>query len=111
MNRPRQDPAVYEWLRLYAGNCPNCAAWGRLTPFHRTGVVYRLSARSVTFRCNHCGLQWTVTLHQFAKAARRWADEAERGGSPDAGVLRMIADHWPVDETRGRKPGVSSEPV
>jgi hypothetical protein len=41
---------------------------------HPLGVIYRRSDKSVTMRCEKCGLQWTMTwakIHQAAKAPRK----------------------------------------
>jgi hypothetical protein len=71
-----------------------------------TGIVYRSSRRSVTMRCQDCGLLWTMTVHQLAKATRR---KAERMGDDEVAVLQQgIAarlEQWSelVDEDRGRR--------
>jgi hypothetical protein len=57
-----------------AGNCPASAAHGNPYHIQGGGAIYRRSFRSVTMRCNECGLLWTVTFHQLAKVARLYAD-------------------------------------
>ncbi len=78
-------------LRLFVGNCPHCGKG-----FAPESHIYRSSRRSVTMRCTICGLQWTMTLHQIAKAAERW------GLTPE--TARLITE-WADDvgESRGRK--------
>jgi hypothetical protein len=61
-------------IRVVAGVCPSCAlscaCSGEDTSREDIlGVIYRRSGHSITFRCNHCSLQWTVTLHNLRRAA------------------------------------------
>jgi hypothetical protein len=67
--------------------------------------IVRSNPRSLTLACRRCGLQWSMTMHQLAKAAPRWDwspllgdDAAERG---PACLANLAAN---VPETRGRKP-------
>jgi hypothetical protein len=51
-------------------------------------VIYRRSATSVTFRCNHCTLQWAITflkMHQAAKAM------AAKSGGPEKFFFETVA--------------------
>lgn len=84
---------------MTVGLCPGgCSTLGP------TGVVYRSSRRSVTLRCADCGLLWTMTAHQLAKAARR---KAEMGSDDFAQAEAHMADrletwaNW-IDDQRGR---------
>jgi hypothetical protein len=71
--------------------------------------IERSNPRSVTLACLTCGLQWTMTLHQLAKAAPRWRrwhtflrdDVAEQRPKYLADLAAQ------VPETRGRKLGPS----
>jgi hypothetical protein len=84
-------------------HCPIC--WSPKT------VIYRRSGTSVTFRCNNCTLQWTMTflkIHQAAKAmaaklgsdnnegfyfemiADRTADAAERGAARRSSIKQLL---------------------
>jgi hypothetical protein len=90
--------------RMAGGRCPAGCSGQLGLP---TAVVYRSSARSITYRCNVCGLQWTVTIHQLAKSARRVAD-LTRGSEfahADDNVATVL-ERWAeaVGESRGRKP-------
>lgn len=102
----RKQEHVRSTVFRIAGACPACA--------HRwagggSGRIYRSSNRSVTMRCPDCGLLWTVTVHQMAKAARSLVDELERrGGSVvgievDGGDARTL-ERWAaaIPESRGR---------
>ena len=56
-------------LRAAAGMCPSCIFLHDLPD--RPAMIYRSSNHSVTFRCQRCSLQWTVTLatlHRVAEA-------------------------------------------
>ena len=54
-------------LRAVVGSCPMCIERGK------PAVIYRRSHKSVTMRCNKCGLQWTMTLARIHKAASKQA--------------------------------------
>jgi hypothetical protein len=85
-----------------AGSCPHHACWPRNGP---GAAIYRSSNRSVTFRCPDCGLLWTVTVHQAAKAARRILDkQMTYAWITEAHVL--VLERWAkaVDDQRGRRP-------
>jgi hypothetical protein len=90
---------------LAGGQCP--AGWQM--PFGVSeSVVYRSTARSITRRCNHCGLLWTMTVHQLAKSARRRADVMRESGDEYAAVQECLADQleqWAasVGGSRGRE--------
>jgi hypothetical protein len=46
------------------------------------GVIYRRSHKSITMRCEQCGLQWTMTwakIHQAANAPRKGIECPRRG--------------------------------
>jgi hypothetical protein len=56
-------------IRAAAGMCPSCVFL--CEPHDRPATIYRSSNHSVTFRCQKCSLQWTVTfanLHRVAEA-------------------------------------------
>ena len=92
-------------LSLYFqfGHCPaQCDDGSKL--HGPSGHVYRSSSRSITLRCSQCGLLWTMTVHQIAKAAQRLA---ERDG-PTADLCRRFAADWAewaalVEDRRGRR--------
>ena len=48
---------------------------------HEPAVIYRRSNHSVTFRCQACHLQWTITLASLHRAASTFA-----AGYREAGV-------------------------
>jgi hypothetical protein len=92
-------------VKFMFGRCP--AGCGSMFP---TGVIYRSSRRAVTLRCGACGIQWTMTAHQMAKAARGIADDPPPHlvDSPVATGMRNIAkllSEWAesVDDKRGRR--------
>lgn len=82
-------------LRYFLGCCPHCARSGSWDPSD-DAVIYRSSWRSVTLQCKTCGLQWTMTAHQIAKAAQRWGLKAET-------IQEFTAWAAAVDERRGRR--------
>jgi hypothetical protein len=87
-------------LRFLVGACPHCR------PPFGMGVVYRTSRRSVTMRCQKCGLSWMMTAHQIAKAAEHWT--ATMDGRPYQGpsaAMVSVLIEWAglVNERRGRR--------
>jgi hypothetical protein len=76
-------------IRLVAGRCPSCANEAEL------GVIYRRSNHSITFRCNHCSLQWTVTLANLHRAAKRKAAHLENS-DPNNRITAIIAADPPL---------------
>jgi hypothetical protein len=93
-------------VRFAFGFCPaGCKEGGIVS----TGVVYRSSRRSIQMRCSKCGLLWTMTVHQMAKAARVHAEASAAAGDAWADGEKWIADElqgWAkhVDDKRGRRP-------
>jgi hypothetical protein len=76
-NQPDRMPGVHRAaIRSVAGICPSCALSRTFGGEQSTslkdvlGVIYRRSDTSITFRCQHCELQWTVTLANLHKAAQ-----------------------------------------
>jgi hypothetical protein len=69
-------------------------------------VIFRSSRRSITLRCRHCGLLWTVTVHQLAKVVRAKAEKT-KGTEVGEVIARMARefDGWAdaVGDTRGRR--------
>jgi hypothetical protein len=66
--------------------------------------IYRSSRRSVTMRCPDCGLTWTVTAHQMAKAARRLLET--RNGELELDETDvLVLERWAreVSDGRGRR--------
>ena len=61
-------------LRMVGGTCPACAfiskTPNKLGPAFEA-VIYRLSHRSITFRHDECGAQWTMTLANLHKVASK----------------------------------------
>ena len=98
-------------LGVGVGACPACAMFepGMGMEAAHT-VVYRRSARSITMRCEDCGLQWTMTFSKIHEAMRRkLADPATDAISAQfyedlAAMTKPAADR----ETRGRKPSPPS---
>jgi uncharacterized Zn finger protein len=91
-----------EWIRQAFGHCPaGCSGRGvnAILPVsaQSVGVIYRSSKRSVTFRCFSCGLLWTMTWHQMAKAARR-LEARGQDDSEVADIVVPIADRVREDE-------------
>jgi hypothetical protein len=80
--------------------------YAAIDPDHTWGIVYRSSRRSVTFRCNCCGLLWTMTWHQMAKAAHVLADRGQ-GEQKFAEHIARIARE--VGDGRGRVMNVHDE--
>jgi hypothetical protein len=85
---------------LQFGQCPARCQQGRGNFAGPTGRVYRSSRRSLTMQCTHCGLLWTMTVHQIAKAAQHLGEHDE--------LARRLAPIWAewaalVDDRRGRK--------
>jgi hypothetical protein len=82
-------------IRLAAGACPSCAmfepGWAKLGSCsgNSPGVIYRRSAHSVTFRCNRCKLQWTITLANLHRCA---AAKAITPGESEMPWYQFIAD-------------------
>src|SRR5262249_50065655 len=75
--------------RIIAGHCPNCPLKSTpVGPIPEMGVIYRRSNHSITFRCNQCSLQWTVTLANLHRVAKK---KAEQGGK-DSMVFSALAD-------------------
>jgi hypothetical protein len=71
----------FDWrfqLRMLAGTCPFChfnsGYIGDLS------VIYRMSDHSVTFRCQYCTLQWTMTFVTLQRAAKIWSDNLRTKG-------------------------------
>src|SRR6266536_6204164 len=72
---------LYDMLLMTVNCCPMCRqAFGG-------GVISRSSHRSVTMRCGVCGLQWTMTAHRIAAAARRHAER-----NPDGEYAQICAN-------------------
>jgi hypothetical protein len=88
-------------LHLAVAGCPHCGS----EPGMPTGdtVIYRLSGRSVTFRCNRCTLQWTMTMHRISQMGAHYAARF-----PDGSFTRRLhedlAHAFAVPEQRGRQP-------
>jgi uncharacterized Zn finger protein len=84
----RMDRQFSTELRFLIGHCPLCA--GLKTP---PGVIYRRSPTSITMRCEHCGLQWTMTWLKIHQAAKRKVEQleadTEREGTPGSVHLRL----------------------
>jgi hypothetical protein len=85
-NQPDRLPNTDRFaIRTVAGICPSCALSSAVESAlgddqsksmkDLLGVIYRRSAHSVTFRCNHCSLKWTVTLVSLRKAAQSKIDK------------------------------------
>ena len=90
-------------LQLAIGACPSCAVWVAAGMASRS-VVYRRSNRSITMRCEVCGLQWTVTYAKLHAAMKR---QLAGGLDPDTAALyeriAELTEFAAKNETRGRK--------
>jgi hypothetical protein len=96
------NPGLRSSLYFQFGFCPARCTDALHGPTNSR--VYRSSQRSVTLQCTHCGVQWTMTVHQLAKAAQRLADT-------DPPMSRRFAAAWAewadaVNERRGRPKGL-----
>jgi hypothetical protein len=99
-------------VRVHFGKCPAGCYDGNSLP--GDAVVYRSSWRSVTLRCCACGLLWTMTVHQMAKAARAHADRMSDSPHTNIRAVYERDARWlgewaqEIDDRRGRiAPGVS----
>jgi hypothetical protein len=93
-NQPDRLPFLDRFsIRLVAGVCPSCAYDISNMMDIKLGVIYRRSNHSVTFRCNHCSLQWTVTLANLHRVAKRKAAaaKADACGSDDPAAIGLAA--------------------
>jgi hypothetical protein len=75
-------------ISLRWGMCPVCSVHVTADPFSLPlfeAVIYRRSHRSITFRHNKCGAQWTMTLANLHKVAL-----AQRIAHP-----KINAEAWP----------------
>jgi hypothetical protein len=89
-------------FRLAIGACPACSVY-TASFFAGRSVIYRRSNRSVTMRCETCGLQWTMTYVQINKAMRR-QQAMDDGGTPASVVYEQMTnatDFAVENETRG----------
>lgn len=64
-------------------------------------TIVRTAPRSFSLRCRRCGLHFTMTWHQIAKAARRWHEISE--WFPEAITERFEEMAAALPETRGRR--------
>ena len=65
--------------------------------------IVRSNPRSVTVSCCRCGLHWTMTMHQLAKAAPRWDWHPLLGDDAlEQGPAYLTALAAEVPERRGR---------
>lgn len=96
------DPAVLRFgLKMIAGRCPHCGS-SRLWFPKRSVVIYRWRGRSVTFRCNDCTLQWTVTEHRISQTAAYVAATLP-DDDPLLNGYKNTAAWFKVNEKRGRR--------
>src|SRR5215831_16574752 len=99
-NQPDRLPRNQRFeLRSLAGICPSCVLArtvdGTQTEINELlAVIYRRSAHSVTFRCQHCSLQWAVTFVSLRRAALVQAALAKN---------KMLASIYSavIEDTRG----------
>jgi hypothetical protein len=103
----RLDGAQREVFRLTVGACPSCAVFDPGWEYGRT-VIYRRSNRSVTMRCEVCGLQWTMTFAKIHQAVNRQLRRESVREHPRTAALyedmAAMTANAPQNETRGRKP-------
>jgi hypothetical protein len=92
-------------FRFVAGACPVCTGnvsslVDLLQCYH--AVIYRLSHRSITFRHNKCGAQWTMTLANLHKVAL-----AQRVAHPkiNAEAFPGWVAKWTKDAAKNEKRG------
>ena len=74
----------FDWrfqLRMLAGTCPFCSF--NSSYIGDLSVIYRMSEHSVTFRCQYCTLQWTMTFVTLHRAAKIWSDNLRAKGKLD----------------------------
>ena len=78
-NQPnRLDRTNAYLLKGTAGYCPVCT--GMLGKQEDKTVIYRRSDTSVTFRCEACYLQWTITWASLHRAASTFAAAFREAG-------------------------------
>jgi hypothetical protein len=100
----REAQPYYDALHSVVSACPHCATFAPGIELGRT-VIYRMSNRSVTMRCEVCSLQWTMTLHRISEMAKRVVGEHDDEWwlrPQHEAVARMFARDF---ETRGRRTG------
>lgn len=88
-----EDASFYRLpITIMFGSCPHCR--------NVEAVIYRTSVRSVTMRCRDCGLQWTMTAHQMAKAVERSGATKHKGVAAN---MAAVFTEWAaaVGEQRG----------
>jgi hypothetical protein len=66
-------------------------------------AIVRTAVRSLTLRCRECGLQFTMTWHQLARAYRQRLAQGGRAGKPDR--TAEVFDYYAklAGESRGRR--------
>jgi formaldehyde-activating enzyme involved in methanogenesis len=72
-------------------------------------VIYRLSETSVTFRCERCKLQWTITLANMHKTLTEVVAVLKEGGATDeAEVYENFAriTKFAVEREQARKSSI-----
>ena len=96
-------------LKHLVGNCPHCARFENNAGVEHGSVIYRFSETSVTFRCERCKLQWTITLanmhRTFAEVARCLK---EAGATKEAEVYNWWANDFKfaVEREQTRKSSI-----
>jgi hypothetical protein len=103
---------LYWAIRDAVGRCPLCSQYNdSFGAPCQSSAIYRRSGRSVTMRCDSCGLQWTVTWAQLNKALRRTLPRvAGEGDRKDVEYLIRASDGVAEAEHRGRKPNAVATP-
>jgi hypothetical protein len=71
-------------LRSLVGNCPHCARFENKLGVKHESVMYRRSEHSITFRCERCKLQWTITLAKLHKAIAAFVPVLKEAGATEA---------------------------
>jgi len=94
-------------IKMAVGSCPACATYAAGFPNDRT-VIYRRSRRSITMRCEQCGLQWTMTWVKVHQATSRLASAVPDDKTPATSIYEQVRDmtEFALErETRGRAIG------
>jgi|SRR5882724_304089 len=74
-------------LKHLVGNCPHCARFENNAGVKHESVIYRRSETSITFRCERCKLQWTITLANMHKAFAAFVPVLKEGGATEAAEI------------------------
>lgn len=111
--RRRLTRSQARMIGMAVGSCPICAPWapGFIPGSSIDGaVIYRRSNRSLTMRCETCGLHWTMTWAKINQAMRRHLaligdieTDADKYTAWIFESVREMTEPALANETRGRR--------